>query len=173
MDFVLTEVKLKDMSVGIVQNLVQQAACKQFLANTVIPHSADRETKKKKYEAAFDSVSSVASCGVTTTGDRWVLSRCDRILQSDGSYKTVVKLSEEFSIGINSERTVNPEKVSRLLSCLVQVLLVLMRDMRDKPNLKKFKSTMTEEHESTESILGKQVQDGRDFESMEEEEAEL
>lgn len=168
-DFVLTEVKLKDMSAGIVQNLVQQAACKQFLANTVIPLSGDRETKKKKYEDAFDSVTSIASYGVATTGDRWVLSRCDRIL-SDGSFKTVVKLSEEFSIGINSERSINREKVSRLLSCLVQVLIVLMRDMRDKPNLKKFKNTMTEEHESTESILDKQVQDGQNFESVEDEE---
>lgn len=75
LDLVLTEAKRDDLDLGIVQNLLQQRACQEFLANTLIDYDAIQDDRKRKFAEAFNDVARTPTCGNTSTGEKWVLSR--------------------------------------------------------------------------------------------------
>lgn len=161
-DFVLTEVKHHDMSMGIVQNLVQQAACKEFLANAVVPWSFVGKKRKQEFESTYGSISKLSSYGVATTGDAWVL--CKYTPKGDNQSAAAV-ISKEIRIGIR-EAVLDETEIRHLLSCLVHILLTLMKEMQTEPQLKKFKDTLAEEGLGAKSILSRQATEGLQFESQ-------
>jgi hypothetical protein len=77
-----------------------------------------------------------------------------------------VVLSGKIHIGITNGK-IDREKVEELLSRLVNILLALMQEIREKPALKKLKAFL---QDNTGIILEEQAIAGKDFESIEEEE---
>eukprot|EP01031_Cornospumella_fuschlensis_P036373 gene36373-44123_t len=121
LDLVLTEAKREDLDLGIVQNLLQQRACQEFLANTLIDYDAIQDRRKRMFADAFEYVSQTPTCGITSTGGMWVFSRTQRVRNEvTGNFLTDVVISETIEIDL---ACVNAERLTILLSRIVQLLL--------------------------------------------------
>eukprot|EP01039_Chlorochromonas_danica_P004643 gene4643-5085_t len=76
---ILTEAKTTDLRGGLTQNIVQQRSCRESLANAlVVPVTSVGETRKRKYDQAFDVVRTIPTFGIVTTGGQWQFTKVDR-----------------------------------------------------------------------------------------------
>lgn len=73
LDLVLTEAKREDVELGMVHNLLQLRACQEFLANTLIAQDLIQDQQKRAFAEAFADVARTPTCGITSTGGKWVL----------------------------------------------------------------------------------------------------
>lgn len=99
---------------------------------------------------------------MATTGDAWVLSK---YTPKGDNQSAAAVISKEIRIGIR-EAVLDETEIRHLLSCLVHILLTLMKEMQTEPQLKKFKDTLAEEGLGAESILSRQATEGLQFESQ-------
>lgn len=121
LDLVLTEAKRGDLDLGVTQNLLQQRACHEFLANTLIDYGAIQDARKRKFDEAFADVALTPTCGITSTGGKWVLSRTEYTRgNATGQLLTTVFISDTIEIDLSN---VNREELTKLLSRIAQLVL--------------------------------------------------
>lgn len=121
LDLVLTEAKRENLDFGIVQNLLQQRACQEFLANTLINYDFIQEERKRKFAEAFADVARTNTCGITSTGAKWVFSQTKCMYNEiTNTMVTDVFISETIEIDLAA---VNEEKLKRLISRIVHLVL--------------------------------------------------
>eukprot|EP01031_Cornospumella_fuschlensis_P038885 gene38885-47298_t len=121
LDLVLTEAKREDLDLGIVQNLLQQRACQEFLANTLIDYDAIQDERKRMFAEAFEDVSQTPTCGITSTGGKWVLCRTTCVRdEGTGKVVTDVSISETIEVDLAN---VNAAELTKLLSRIAQLVL--------------------------------------------------
>lgn len=128
LDILLTEAKKRDLPMGIVQNLLQQRASQQMLANTLIDFNATGENRKRLFKEAFEEVAETASYGIASTGTQWVFSKTKYINEN----VTDVFLSDEIALDLSN---LDAGKIKSLLSRIANMILTQIRDISKNKKL--------------------------------------
>jgi len=111
LDIILTEAKKQDIKEGIIQNLLQQRASLDFLSNTLTDFNLTGRKRKEQFDEIFNDVASVPTCGIVSTGEKWVFTVCER-----QSGKTDVIQSSEISIKLDGSEEELTTSLGVLLS---------------------------------------------------------
>lgn len=112
LDIISTEAKEQDMKEGIIQNLLQQRASLEFLSNTILDGALTGRKRKERFDEIFNDVASVPTCGIVSTGEKWLFTVCDRL--PDG--KTRVTQSKEISLKLDGSEKELTTSLEVLLS---------------------------------------------------------
>jgi hypothetical protein len=118
LDIILTEAKKQDIKDGIIQNLLQQRASLDFLSNVLLDFNLTGRKRKEKFDEIFRDVSSVPTCAIVSTGEKWVFTVCER--QPDG--KTYVRQSNEISIKLDGSEEELTSSLEVLLSKIANLI---------------------------------------------------
>jgi hypothetical protein len=124
LDIILTEAKKQDIKEGIIQNLLQQRASLDFLSNILLDFNLTGRKRKEKFDEIYNDVASVPTCGIVSTGEKWVFTICER--QLDG--KTRVTQSNEISIKLDGSE----EELTTSLEVLLSKIAYLIHRQIEK-----------------------------------------
>lgn len=70
-DIVLTEAKRVDLEFGILQNLLQQHASQEFLANAFVNENVTGKRFREEAESHYSEISRMPTYGIVSTGESW------------------------------------------------------------------------------------------------------
>lgn len=87
-DIVLTEAKRIDLEQGILQNLLQQRASQEFLANAFVNENLTGKRYREVAELNYKDISRMPTYGIVSTGEKWTFLKfyhqpSNQIYQSD------------------------------------------------------------------------------------------
>lgn len=128
LDILLTEAKKMNLPMGIIQNLLQQRASQQMLANTLIDFNAIGENRKRLFKEAFEEVAETATYGIASTGTQWVFSKTKYINEN----ATDVFLSDEITLDFSN---IDAGKIKSLLSRISNIILTQIHDISKNKKL--------------------------------------
>lgn len=118
LDIILTEAKKQDIKQGTIQNLLQQRASLDFLCNTLVDFSLTGRKRKEKFEEMFHDLASVPTCGIVSTGEKWVFTVCERLPEG----KTQVRQSKEITLNLDGSEEDLTTTVEVLLSKIAHLI---------------------------------------------------
>eukprot|EP01036_Dinobryon_divergens_P024427 gene24427-32876_t len=119
LDIILTEAKKREISQGVIQNLLQQRASQEFLTNILLDFNETGESRKRSFQEAFNEIASTPTCGTVTTGSEWVFTK----ILYHGPGKSEVVLSERYSLELGSSREVLQKAIKPILSIFVRMTI--------------------------------------------------
>ena len=132
LDIVLTEAKKSEMLQGVVQNLLQQRASQEFLTNVLLDFEEVGDSRKRRFEEAFDDIASTSTCGSTTTGSDWIFTK---ISYNSISKKSAIMIAEKFSVNLGGTQEVIREAIKPILSILVRMTIDQINAVADNRQL--------------------------------------
>ena len=155
MDLIVTESKNDNLNTSIVQNLLQQRACQDFLTNTLIDYNTIQSERKRKFYETFDDIVLTPTYGITTTGSQWVLSKivCNR-RQDTGEIQSRVYISDTIEINLSNIDTI---QLKRLMSRVAHLIIQYTNAITLNNNLNKRRKAVFS-YESTASIALQDLQ---------------
>jgi hypothetical protein len=121
LDIVLTEAKKGDLKSGLLQNLLQQRAALEFLANMVIGKEVKGVLRKRKFSEMFDQLRfEIPTFGIVSTAKEWQFSRSVGVNEEYQS--TSVKLSQLIQLPF---QTPSPERTNALKVIMGTIVNIL------------------------------------------------
>jgi hypothetical protein len=125
---------------GMIQNMVQQKACRESLANGCVSLNLEGANRKRKYDEAFSIVSTLNTFGIITTGDHWVFTK---MVHNNGHTTSLRSGSLALALKIDQASQVagdfQKEQIVKLLSQIVWILREQMAAVESNTELKQLR----------------------------------
>lgn len=123
----ITEAKNTDLEGGQAQNLVQQEASRESLANAFVPLNSVGTTRKRKYDEMYEIIRVIPSFGIVTTAEKWRFTKLDHSLP-----KAVVTKSSTFPLLLDPKGDATAEKaqLKNIVDILVRIIGILDYQMQ-------------------------------------------
>jgi hypothetical protein len=126
-----------------------------FLSNILLDFNLTGRKRKEKFDEIFNDVASVPTCGIVSTGEKWVFTVCER--QPDG--KTRVIQSNEISIKLDGSEEELTTSLEVLLSKIANLIHRQIEKLTKSEALNKRRKSLP----STTSILEAEMSQTNDI----------